>query len=819
MKLSLNWIADFIDLGDYASKPEELGRLLTSVGIEVESIEDLTARFKNMVVGHLLSVEKHPNAEKLTLCQVDVGDGKNRQIVCGAKNHKTGDKVVVTLPGAVLPSGLEIKLSKIRDVESQGMLASESELGLKAESEGILLLDKNTPVGKPIAEVLGLNDVIFEVSVTPNRADCLSHFGIARELSTLLNKPLKRPKIDFKATSESTKKKVSVEIKSKFCSRYAGRLVENVKIGPSPDWLKQRLEKVGAKSINNVVDVTNYVMFELGHPLHAFDLAELHGSKILVEEAKAGETFKSFDGTEIKFKGDELTIRDADRPVALAGVVGGVNSGVTDSTKNLFIESAHFDFDAVRRVSRRYGIQTESSYRFSRGTDVNMVMVALDRACQLMSEVAGGQVAGDSQDVKSKEFEPAMIKLPIKLVEDRLGYHVPKETILDWMRRVGCEIVSAGGGDKSADAIEVKAPSYRSDVKIKEDLIEEIGRLQGYEAIPEKFPAIVKAPLAHDSNFEWERKWMRLSVQGGMIQAINHGFVASSDQSKLLGDGEALKLSGLSCEVNAVFVKNPLNENINVMRSALSVGLLTNLEHNIRYGTPVGQLFEVGKVFAKLEKSETSEGGYKESSRWAGLRWGVEKGLWQKSEAAPSVLDLKESILDFFKSLQIKSVSFESMTKSPSFVHPGQAAIINVEGQKVGFIGSLHPQWLKERKINVSAAIAELDLEKLRRGQPRALKVKTPSKFPAVERDLAFVTPKDLPVVNIEKEIRKVVGAELHSVKVFDVFEGGSLEAGKRSVAVKMFLVQDKTWSEEELMTLQGKIVSHVEKKLSITLR
>ena len=808
MKLSLNWISDFIDLGDYSSRPEELGKLLTSVGIEVEGIEDLKSRFKNMVVGHLLSVDKHPNAEKLTLCQVDVGDGKPRQIVCGAKNHKTGDKVVVTLPGAILPSGLEIKLSKIRDVESQGMLASESELGLKDESEGILLLPKDTPVGKAISDVLGLNDVIFEVSVTPNRADCLSHYGIARELSTLLNKPLSKPKIDFKTSGSSTKKTVSVEIKSKACSRYAGRLVENVKIGPSPDWLKQRLEKVGSKSINNVVDVTNYVMFELGQPLHAFDLAQLKGSKIIVEEAKAGETFKTFDGTEIKFKGDELTIRDGERPVALAGVVGGINSGVTDDTKNLFIESAHFDFDAVRKVSRRYGIQTESGYRFSRGTDPNMVTVALERACQLMSEVASGQVAGDQQDVKTKEFEASKIRLPLALVVQRLGYDLSANTITDWMKRIGCEIVSANN-----EAVEVKAPSYRSDIKIKEDLIEEIGRLQGYQNIPEKFPVLATAPLLHDGMFEWERKWMRLSVQNGMVQAINHGFVSSEAQKKILGDGEAIKTSGLVCDVNTVFVKNPLNENINVMRSSLSVGLLTNLEHNIRYGTSFGQLFEVGKVFAK------SDSGYQEFPRWAALRWGSEKGLWQNTEGAPCVLELKEIILQSFTALQIKSVSFEPMSKAPSFLHPAQSAIVNVEGQKVGYIGSIHPQWLKENKISTPAAIAELDLEKLRRGQPRSLKVKTPSKFPTVERDLAFVTPKDLAVVNLEKEIRKVVGPQLQRFEVFDIFEGPSVGEGKRSVAVKMFLVQDKTWSEEELLTLQDKIVSHVEKKLSVSLR
>lgn len=808
MKLSLGWISDFIDLQDYTSKPEELGKLLTSVGIEVESIEDLKSRFKNMVVGHLITVDKHPNAEKLTLCQVDVGDGKPRQIVCGAKNHKAGDKVVVTLPGAVLPSGLEIKLSKIRDVESQGMLASESELGLKDESEGILLLPKDTKPGLAIADVLGLNDVILEVSVTPNRADCLSHYGIARELSTLLNKPLKKLKMDYKAGSGSTKSKVSVEIQSKSCTRYAGRLVENVKIGPSPDWLKQRLEKVGAKSINNVVDVTNYVMFELGQPLHAFDLAEIRGGKIIVAEAKSGEKFKTFDGTEIQFKGDELTIRDQERPVALAGVVGGINSGVTDNTKSLFIESACFDFDAVRKVSRRYGIQTESGYRFSRGTDPNMVTLALERACQLMSETAGGVVASDFQDVKTKEFEAAKIQLPLKLVTQRLGYFIDQATVTDWMKRIGCEILS-----ENKDVVEVKAPSCRSDIKIKEDLIEEIGRLQGYDKIPEKFPALTTSPLLHDTGFEWDRRWMRLSVQSGMIQAVNHGFVASTVQEKLLGDGEALKASGLNTEVNTVFVKNPLNENVNVMRSSLSVGLLANLEHNIRYGASSGQLFEVGKVFAK------SVDGFSEFSRWAALRWGIEQGLWQTSQGAPCVLDLKEAVLQIFAALQIRSVSFEPMPKTPAYLHPAQVALINVEGQKVGYIGSLHPQWLKEQKIAVPAAIVELDLEKLRRGQPRSLKVKTPSKFPAVERDLAFVAPKDLAVVNIEKEIRKVVGAQLHSFKVFDIFEGPSVGEGKRSVAVKMFLVQEKTWSEEELLTLQDKIVSHVEKKLSITLR
>ena len=377
MKISLNWLSDYIDLKDYLGNVDELAKILTAAGLEVEEIEDPSKHWGSVVIGKIEKKDKHPDADKLTVCQVDVG-GKVEQIVCGAKNHNAGDFVVVATPGAVLPGDFKIKKSKIRGVESNGMLCSETELGLSDEADGIMILKDNPKTGTAFADYTDQGAIVFELNVTPNRADCLSHLGLARELATLLDRKIKKPAADIKEGGSEISKDIKVELKdSKGCPRYCGRMIKGVKVGPSPGWLKSRIESVGLNSINNIVDVTNYVLFEYGQPLHAFDYSEIKKQTITIQKAKAGEKFTTLDSTEIELSSDDLLIRDGERAVALAGVVGGLNSGVTEKTTDIFLESAFFAAEGVRKTSRAHGIETDSCYRFSRGVDPQETLNAM----------------------------------------------------------------------------------------------------------------------------------------------------------------------------------------------------------------------------------------------------------------------------------------------------------------------------------------------------------------------------------------------------------------------------------------------------------
>jgi len=821
MKISLRWLNDFIQLDDYFDRASELAKILTSAGLEVEAVENPGEALKNVVVAHVVKLDRHPNADRLTVCQVDIGGGTVTQIVCGAKNHKQGDKVVASLPGAVLPGNFAIKKSKIRDVESNGMLCSQVELGLAKESDGILILPADAPVGEPFANYWGLDDVVLEVNVTPNRADCLSHLGVARELSANLNRPLKARKNEFKTDSSiSTKKTVGLQVKdTKLCPRYTGRVLTNIKVGPSPDAIKKRLEAVGMNSINNVVDITNYVMMELGQPLHAFDLDQLKGAKVEIDRAQKGEKFISLDGTEVALKGEELTIRDSDRAVCIAGVIGGKNSGVSDSTTKVFLESAHFAMDSVRRTSRQLGLQTDSAYRFSRGTDISGVMNASELACALLQKYAGATVAADYYDEYPNPAKRSPIAITLKQVSERLGIPATAEKFSEWMKRLGCAVEEKG------EQFSITPPSFRSDIEMKEDLIEEYGRLQGYDSIPEVLPTFGNAPLKHAEEYSFETVLGRVVEGEGFHQAVNYGFIGSKYQSSFIGDAATWSNTGLNMPSEAIGVRNPLNEELNVMRLSLAPWLYRNFLYNYRHGINEGRLFESGYVFQKSGEE------YQQFSRLSLIGWGVEQGLWQKEKHLP-FFDLKTALENILARLRVggpkgnlRTTLFNSMElrtsdKLPPFLHPAQSAVIFLEGKNIGYIGSIHPKLLADEKVSVDAAIAELDVTPLRRGQPRPVKYQPVSKLPSSERDFAFVVPNSVSSAAISTEIKKAAGATLQSLEVFDVFEGGNLPEGHRSIAYRMVL-QDPatTLTEAQLQTLQNNIVSALEKKLNVRIR
>jgi phenylalanyl-tRNA synthetase beta chain len=827
MKISLKWLCDHVDVADYMTQAADLAKLLTDAGLEVEAVENRAETFKSVVIGQITKLDRHPNADRLTVCQVDTGEGSPRQIVCGAKNHKQGDKVVAALPGAVLPGDFEIKKSKIRDVESLGMLASESELGLKNESEGILILPADAPVGESYAKYAGFDDVVFEINVTTNRADCLSHLGLARELGSLLNRPLKEPPAPIQVSKAfETKKTIELDVKdAKLCPRYSGRIIRGVKVGPSPAWLKQRLEALGMNSINNVVDVTNFVMIDLGQPLHAFDVSQIKGAKILVDKAKPGEEFKTFDGTTVKLTGDELTIRDAERAVCIAGVVGSTNSGVSDTTVDLFIESAQFAMDSVRKTSRRFGLQTDSAYRFSRGTDPSGVVRALERACSLIQQLAGGEVASDHWDIYPSPVKKPEILVRAEYVSERLGYPVDAAKMQDWMQRLGCQVRSETSGEVSGETSGVNKkwyvtpPEFRMDLEQEIDFVEEYGRLNGYEHIPETLPSLASAPLTQDKLFVFEQHVGELARAAGFSQCVNFGFTSSKFQTAVLGPVDAYRAAGLDMDSQPIAIRNPLNEDLNVMRVSLMPGLLKNLLHNYRHGNAVGKLFEVGYVFRHGPE------GYLQEPRIAFAIWGTQQGLWQSTAQNSSkgdalFFDLKGRVQNILDRLLIASAQFNPLSHPPQLLHPVQNASVFAEGRNVGVIGTVHPRWSLGEKLRAPAVVGEIDLKALSRGQPRLVKFKSVSKFPSVERDLAFVIPKTMPSTDVAQEIKKTVGAILQSVEVFDVFTGGDLPEDARSVAYRMVLQdQQNTLEEDRLKTLHTQIVANVTKKFGVKVR
>jgi len=812
MKISLKWLQDFVDINDYMSKPTELGDLLTRAGLEVEEIINRAKDFEHVVVGLILEKDKHPNADKLSVCKVTTGEGVIHQIVCGAQNHKTGDRVIVALPGALLPGNFAIKKAKVRDVESGGMLCSNKELGLAKESDGIAILPTDAPVGKTFAEYGGYDDVVFELKVTPNRADCLSHYGLAREIACVVGRELKPLVSKLVLSNDSTKKQIGLEVKnSDLCPRYAGRFVKGVKVQPSPEWLVKRLESVGLNSINNVVDVTNYVMMELGQPLHAFDANFIEGSKIIVSTAQAGEKFKTLDGTEVTLKGTELMIRDANRPVAMAGVVGGQNSGVSETTTDIFIEAAYFLPMAVRKASRTHGIETDSAYRFSRGVDPDGTTRAMDRAADLIVQLAGGTAFGDHHDAYPNPVKKNAVEIAVQTVSDRLGYAADEAKFADYMRRLGCQVT--GGSGKYS----ILPPTFRFDLEQDMDLVEEYARLNGYENIPENLPMFAEGPAFHDKTFLMHTKLSQMLRGQGFSQAFNYAFVGGQTQSKFLGGMEGLKAAGFPVSEEDIKVLNPLNEEMDTMRSSLATGLFKNLANNFNQGNHLGRLYEIGQCFYRQEKE------YKENARLGLVAWGYNTQLWNQQPTHPLVFEVKAAVETILRNLNIGSYTWVVPTNRgevPAFMHRGQFAHLLVEGKKVGFIGTLHPVLLDEAKIRVPAALAELDLDQLYKGQPRPYRFESLSKFPAVERDFALVMPKTFKVGDVVKEIRKQGGGILTNVDIFDVYEGEKMEAGKKSVAVRLtFQDKNATLQDNQVVEVSNKILESLKKQFALTMR
>lgn len=793
MKISFKWLSDYVDLSDYRNNTPELSRKLTQAGLEVEGITDQKEAFQYVVIGHLLSVDKHPDADKLTVCKVDTGESEPRQIVCGATNHKAGDYVVAALPGALLPGDFAIKKSKIRGVESLGMLCSEVELGLRSESEGILTFKSGEP-GTPFAQAFGLDDVLFEINVTPNRADCLSHRGLAYELSAILDRPFTAAPTRLQSLGKLPTDTVKVTLEaSAACPRYSGVRIDNIQVGESPFWLKQRLTNVGLRSINNIVDITNYIMFDFGQPMHAFDFAKLQGGEIVIRLAKDNEAFQALDSKEHVLQRDELVIADQSRVVALAGIIGGLDSGVSDSTKNIFLESAFFAAQNVRRTARSRGIETDSAYRFSRGVNPEHTVLALEAAAKMILEIAGGTIASDVKDLYPTPIKRDAITITTDKVENRLGYKVDQNDLHKVLERLGCQI----SGDK------VTVPAHRWDLNIAEDLIEEYARMHGYEKLGEHLPQLSTEPTAHNKTYLLTRRLTDYLAKQGLSQAINYAFLHATLQKTAMGDVSAVQIP----------VKNPVSEDFGVMRVSLLPSLLNNVSFNVRHGNANGNLFEIAPVVQKNGEE------FLETLRLGFAFWGEATSIWGE-RSAPVVYRLKSYVENLLMSeFPGEKFSWEVPDTVPPLFHPKQCVSLLFRGKKRGILGAIHPQLAKDYKLKMEVAFAELPAEDIFTDK-KVVRFKEIPMYPVIEKDVAFIIPQSVKAEAVKKEMVKLAGEMLKSITVIDKYEGAPLKENERSIAFRFqFQKSDRTLSDEEVNTVFNKVIEQTQTKLPVTLR
>lgn len=795
MKVSYNWLKEFLD---GAPVPKELGRALTMTGTEVESLAESGASLNNVVVAEIISCAQHPNADRLKLCEVKTATDKY-SIVCGASNMKAGDRVALALIGAELPGGVKIKKSKIRGVESQGMMCSEVELGIKDTSEGILILPPAAPLGASINDALSLGDALMEIGVTPNRSDLLSIRGVAREASAVTGAKLKEKTFSLEEGGRETEEMVSVSIEDGApCRRYTARIIEGVAIGPAPEYMRQRLEAHGIRSINNVVDVTNYVLLELGQPLHAFDLDKIEGRSIDVRLSGEGEKLETIDGKERALDPSMLVIADAKGPVALAGVMGGKYSEVTETTKTVLLESAWFEPSSVRKTAKKTGLSSESSYRFERGVDIDSVPLALDYAAYLIKELAGGTIAKERIDVYVNEMVPSPINLRLERANAIVGVDVAQKAA-EYLSKLGVTVKGTG-----EVAIIATPPPFRPDIKEEIDLIEEIARLHGYDNIPTTLPS---APLKSGDAGKATRTKRAVKYnlsRAGFNEVLNYSFV-SQDSFALAGGKDGVQLS------------NPLTEEMVVMRQSLIPSLLDNLRDNLLKKNEEVRVFEIAPVFLPGGKLPV------EDWRVAGLLYGLRSGeAWNLPKEWVDFYDVKGVVEGIFEGLGLES-SFEvgpvTMEDSRIF-HPGKSSAIMIGGERGGVFGEIHPELKQKLDLKRPAYLFDADLSAIIDLSARKKAYRPLPKFPESGRDIAFIVGVETTYGEIISAISSLDTKLIERVELFDVYYGGNIPQGKRSLALRIiYRSMERTLVSDEVEAMHTRVRDELVKRFGAEVR
>ena len=790
MIVTYNWLKEFVD---FQFTPQQLCDRLTMAGLEVDALEEIGGNLDTVIVARLESVEQHPDADRLTVCQVNNGQ-EVVQVVCGATNHKTGDLIALAQPGSVLPGDFKIKKSKIRGQVSLGMLCSEKELALAEDSPGIMILPSGLSLGEPVFAVLGLKDFQIEIGLTPNRPDCLSVVGVAREVAALCQQELKLPVSNVLEIEDTIQNQAAVVIEnSEGCPRYAARMVKNIKIGPSPDWMVRRLEAVGMRSINNVVDVTNYVMMELGHPLHAFDFRYLEDGKIVVKSAQSGEKFKTLDDQEHSLNPEDLMICDGQHPVAMAGVMGGLNSEVQDDTSTILLEAAYFKPTMIRRTSKRHGLHTESSHRFERGADIDMIPVALDRAASLIAELADGQVVSGVIDCYPRQLDPVVIEFNTQKAKNLLDISINADEVKQLLESIG--LLTQPGS--CPDCLQVTVPSYRPDIEREVDLIEEVARLYGYGKIPVTMPTgTVDAKLPPLRQL-LQKSLRQSMVAAGFSEAMNYSFVAVDSMSKI-------GISADDSRSSQVKILNPLSEDQAVMRTSLVPSLLDTVSRNLNYRSSNLRLFELRPVFLTQAGSDQC---VEKLSLTAVMSGQLEPEGWSQGSCAVDFYDIKGVVEEILAKISIYNVSFDSLSTQPYF-HPGKSCQLMLGQKSLGFMGEVHPEVLNNFAIDQPVYLFELDVDTIIASAGDHAQFKALSRFPDVKRDSALLLDESISADQVMDIVNRSKVRFVESASIFDLYTGTGIPAGKKSLAIRVcYRDLEKTLTETEVTKSHDKLI------------
>lgn len=800
MLVPVKWMKDYVNIDGIEIR--ELADKLNSSGSHVEAIEKVDKGVEKVVVGKILEIEKHPDADKLVVTKIDVGDEEPIQIVTGADNISEGDYVPVALVGAKLPDGLKIKKGKLRGIASHGMLCSADELGIdesvvpKEQKDGIYILDQEYKLGLDIREVMGLSEEVIEFEITPNRPDCFSIVGMARETGASIGRNITMPSVEFKAEEgkiEDYFNGVSVE-DAELCKRYYAKVIKDVKIGPSPMWMQTRLMEAGMRPINNIVDITNYVMMELGQPLHAFNLDSLNEKKIVVKRAEDGVTFKTLDGVERKLDNSMLLIEDGAGPVAIAGIMGGLESEVTESTTAILIESASFDSKNIRLTSKKLGLRTEASSKFEKGLDPNISKYACERVCSLVEEIGAGTVVGGAYDECGELPLEKEIRVPIEKINGLIGKDLPKEQIVEILNCLEIESSVENG------EIVSRIPTFRGDISIDVDIIEEIARMYGFENIESKplEGVLSRGKKTCKRNFEGDIKDFLVGM--GLYEIMTYSFISPKVYDKL-------RISDQSILRNYVTLRNPLGEDYSVMRTTIMGNALDVLARNYKHGVEDMMTYEIGNTFVPNEMPVVTLPKEKKI---------LSIGMYGEADDFFTLKGVVENILEY---MGIDHAEFVREENNPSF-HPGRTACIVCEDYLLGTFGEVHPEVLENYEMKDRAYLAELDFDRLFYLSDRSKKYKPLPKYPAISRDIALLADVDLAVGDIEKVIAENGGKLVEGVKLFDIYTGDQIEKGKKSIAYSIvYRSEEKTLTDEEIMPTHEKILSELESKLNISLR
>jgi len=802
MKVSLNWLRQWVDVAD---TPSGIADRMTMAGLETAAVEAFGEGFDKIIIGRILKIAPHPDAERLSLCEVAVGGETPLSIICGAKNIFEGAVVPVSMIGALLPNGIKIKKSKIRGVASEGMICSEEELGLAEHSAGIMLLPEDLTLGASFFDTLGLRDTVFDFEITPNRGDCLSILGIAREVSALYKLPLKDRAVEILEEGGPVADAIRIDIENTVdCPRYCARLVRDVKIGPSPLWLREKLIKSGFRAINNIVDITNYVLLELGQPLHAFDFDLLRNRQLVVRSAGKGEVFTTLDEKERELSENDLLICDGTGPVAIAGVMGGLNSEVTSHTTNVLIESAYFRPAAIRATAKRLGLPTEASFRFEREVDPEGLIRAADLAASLMAQLAGGKVAPGVMDENFLEGESREIELKTEKAASRLGISISDDEITDCMRRLFAEVKESRPG-----TLIIRPPSFRRDLTRPVDLIEEVGRLIGFSEIPVTLPVCDMDYHPVSTLLKTEDSVRNFLVDAGYFEVINYSFISEKwFDDLLIPENDVLR--------NVVRLLNPISEDMAVLRTFLLPSLLENARNNFNYKIQDIKIFEVRRVYSSKERAPLPE----ERHHVAGLMMGNNPFVYGFRPQPFDFLDIKGDVEGICELLAVSEMRFTRSEFVPSYFHPGVCAEIRVKDGVAGVFGKLNPVIVNSLKLPENIYYFELDLEILNHYAAPLRDIEEISKFPEIERDLAVVVDINSPVDEILEKIYRFRNKYLKEVELFDIYEGKEIPEGKKSVAFRLtYQAAKKTLRDKDVDKIHRQLASYLLKEGDIELR